>query len=133
MDDETNLTIRKEKPREKHPKQQDDLRDAIEAALCPIRKDLAELPRIDATNKLSEDALLKTEENIEEKIEQKIEEWITEKTKEKIDEALAVGESKLAERIDVLKSNLVILEHLEKRINSFISFHFISFFIFYPR
>ena len=53
MDDETNVTIRKEKAREKQPKQQGDLTDAIEAALGPIRKDLAELRRIDAINKLS--------------------------------------------------------------------------------
>ena len=43
MDDGTNVTIRKDKPREKQPKQQGDLKDAIEAALGPIRKELAEL------------------------------------------------------------------------------------------
>ena len=117
MDDGINVTIRKDKPREKQPKQQGDLKDAIEAALGPIRKELAELPRIDAINKLLEDAILKIEEKIEERIEQKIEERIKEKIEEKIDEALAARDSELAKRIEVLESNLVILEHLEQRIN----------------
>ena len=60
---------------------------------------------------------MKIEEKIEERIEQKIEERINEKIEEKIDEALAARDSELAERIKVLESNLVILEHLEKRIN----------------
>ncbi len=65
MDDGTNITTRKEKPREK---QHGDLKVAIEAALGPIRNELAELPRLDAINKLLEDAILKIEEKIEEKI-----------------------------------------------------------------
>ena len=117
MDDGINVTIRKDKPREKQPKQQGDLKDAIEAALSPIRKELAELPRIDAINKLLEDAILKIEEKIEERIEQKIEERINEKIEENIDEALAARDSELAKRIEVLESNLVILEHLEQRVN----------------
>ena len=84
--------------------QSQDLKQLISDAIAPIRKDMAKLPTKDTIDTLLEDLINKLDRKIEERIEEKASE---------ISSRIAM----LEQRIDSLESELVLVDHLNKKVD----------------